>query len=112
MGNLLQNKQHQPSVIKFGTDNTKHSSFSSFKIQSSPSTVFIGDLPKDTSLVELYEYLRKVVGGDFELVLKRYYITFDLTFSRPAGKYFYYAFCRFSDVYLGTYATLLNISLI
>ena len=42
------------------------------KILSSPSTVFIGDLPKDTSLVELYEYLKNAVGsGDFELVLKK-----------------------------------------
>jgi hypothetical protein len=41
------------------------------KIQSSPSTVFLGDLPRDTCLVELYEYLKRVVGGDFELVLKR-----------------------------------------
>lgn len=41
------------------------------KILGSPTTVFIGDLPKDVSQVELYEYLREKVGGDFELVLKR-----------------------------------------
>ncbi len=41
------------------------------KILGSPSTVFIGDLPKDVSQVELYEYLREKVGGDFEIVLKR-----------------------------------------
>jgi RNA recognition motif-containing protein len=41
------------------------------KILGSPSTVFIGDLPKDISQVELYDYLRENVGGDFEIVLKR-----------------------------------------
>ena len=34
-------------------------------------TVFIGDLPKDISMVELYEYI-KSVAGECELVLKRY----------------------------------------
>jgi hypothetical protein len=33
-------------------------------------TVFIGDLPKDISMVELYEYVRSV-AGECELVLKR-----------------------------------------
>ena len=33
-------------------------------------TVFIGDLPKDISMVELYEYI-KSVAGECELVLKR-----------------------------------------
>ncbi len=42
------------------------------KIVGSPSTVFIGDLPKDVTQVELYDYLREIVGGDFELVLKRW----------------------------------------
>lgn len=41
------------------------------KIVSSPATVFIGDLPKDVSQVELYDYLQRQVGGEFELVLKR-----------------------------------------
>ena len=41
------------------------------KILGSPSTVFIGDLPKDLTQVELYEFLKQQVGGDFELVLKR-----------------------------------------
>jgi len=41
------------------------------KILASPSTVFIGDLPKDLTPVELYEFLKQQVGGDFELVLKR-----------------------------------------
>lgn len=41
------------------------------KILGSPSTVFIGDLPKDVTQVELYEYLKEHVEGDFELVLKR-----------------------------------------
>ena len=33
-------------------------------------TVFIGDLPKDVSMVELYEYI-KSVAGECDLVLKR-----------------------------------------
>ena len=33
-------------------------------------TVYIGDLPKDISMVELYEYI-KTVAGECELVLKR-----------------------------------------
>ena len=33
-------------------------------------TVFIGDLPKDISMVELYEYI-KSVAGECDLVLKR-----------------------------------------
>ena len=57
--------------IRFGgTSNSTMLPYAS-KIQSSPSTVFLGDLPRDTCLVELYEYLKRVVGGDFELVLKR-----------------------------------------
>ena len=43
----------------------------SYKITGSPSTVFIGDLPKDVSQVELYEYLKSHIGGDFDLILKR-----------------------------------------
>ena len=33
--------------------------------------MFLGDLPRDVTQVELYEYLRRTVGGEFELVLKR-----------------------------------------
>lgn len=44
----------------------------SHRIFSTPATVFIGDLPRDTSQVELYDYLKRTVGGDFDLVLKRY----------------------------------------
>lgn len=55
-------------------------------IAGTPQTVFIGDLPKELSLVELYEFLKNSVG-DCEVVLKR-----------PALKYFYYAFCRFPDI--------------
>lgn len=55
-------------------------------IAGTPQTVFIGDLPKEISLVELYEFLKEQVG-DCEVVLKR-----------PALKYFYYAFCRFPDI--------------
>ncbi len=55
-------------------------------IAGTPQTVFIGDLPKELSLVELYEFLKEQVG-DCEVVLKR-----------PALKYFYYAFCRFPDI--------------
>ena len=33
-------------------------------------TVFIGDLPKEVSMVELYEYI-KSVAGECDLVLKR-----------------------------------------
>ena len=33
-------------------------------------TVYLGDLPKQISLVELYEYIRSV-AGECELVLKR-----------------------------------------
>ena len=49
-------------------------------------TVFIGDLPKDISMVELYEYIKKN-AGECELVLKR-----------PQMKFFYYAFVRFADI--------------
>eukprot|EP00347_Sterkiella_histriomuscorum_P011819 403370981 len=59
------------------------------KIIATPSTVFIGDIPKDVSQVELFEYLRENVGGEFEIVLKR-----------PAFRYFYYAFCKFNDIYV------------
>lgn len=61
-------------------------SHSSTKIANSPQTVFLGDLPKNTSLVDLYEHLKSLVG-DCEIVLKR-----------PTVKYFYYAFCRFNDI--------------
>jgi len=49
--------------------------------------------------VELYETVKSLVGGaDFELVLKK-----------PTGKYFYYAFCRFSDIYTGkTFKLVVN----
>ena len=49
-------------------------------------TVFIGDLPKEISSVELYEYLKEV-AGECDLVLKR-----------PQMKFFYYAFARFADI--------------
>ena len=49
-------------------------------------TVFIGDLPKDISMVELYEYIKEN-AGECDLVLKR-----------PQMKYFYYAFARFKDI--------------
>ena len=41
--------------------------------QAAPNaqTVYIGDLPKDISMVELYEYIR-AVAGECELVVKRY----------------------------------------
>lgn len=39
-------------------------------VAGSPQTVFIGDLPKELSLVELYEFLKQEVG-DCEVVLKR-----------------------------------------
>ena len=53
--------------------------------------MFIGDLPKGLGLVELYETIKGLVGGaDFELVMKK-----------PTGKYFYYAFCRFNDIFGG-----------
>ena len=42
-------------------------------IAGTPQTVFIGDLPKELSLVELYEFLKEQVG-DCEVVLKRYLI--------------------------------------
>ena len=45
--------------------------------------MFLGDLPRDTCLVELYEYLKRVVGGDFELVLKRSVIVTSLTLIGP-----------------------------
>jgi len=69
-------------------------------IAGTPQTVFIGDLPKELSLVELYEYLKEQVGGDCEVVLKRYLIKSFTVFliDRPALKYFYYAFCRFPDI--------------
>ena len=41
-------------------------------------TVFIGDLPKDISMVELYEYI-KSVAGECELVL----IVNDFNFWKP-----------------------------
>lgn len=41
------------------------------KVSASPSTVFIGDLPKDVTQIEIFEYLKNNVGGEFELVLKR-----------------------------------------
>jgi hypothetical protein len=78
LGNLLQppmssgrapHPQSSGGSIRFGNANSMAPYAS--KIQSSPSTVFLGDLPRDTCLVELYEYLKRVVGGDFELVLKR-----------------------------------------
>ena len=40
------------------------------QVPASQQTVYIGDLPKDVSMVELYEYIRKV-AGECELVLKR-----------------------------------------
>lgn len=39
-------------------------------IAGTPQTVFIGDLPKEISLVELYQFLKDSVG-DCEVVLKR-----------------------------------------
>ena len=39
-------------------------------IAGTPQTVFIGDLPTEISLVELYEFLKEQVG-DCEVVLKR-----------------------------------------
>jgi hypothetical protein len=39
-------------------------------VPGTPQTVFIGDLPKELSLVELYEFLKQEVG-DCEVVLKR-----------------------------------------
>lgn len=39
-------------------------------VAGSPQTVFIGDLPKELSLVELYDFLKERVG-DCEVVLKR-----------------------------------------
>lgn len=39
-------------------------------VAGTPQTVFIGDLPKELSLVELYEFLKESVG-DCEVVLKR-----------------------------------------
>ncbi|CDW91187.1 cytochrome b5-like heme steroid binding domain containing protein [Stylonychia lemnae] len=59
------------------------------KIIATPSTVFIGDIPKGVSYVEIFEYLKEHVGGDFEIVLKR-----------PAYRYFYFAFCKFNDIYV------------
>jgi len=41
------------------------------KIIATPSTVFIGDIPKGVSQVEIFEYLKEHVGGDFEIILKR-----------------------------------------
>jgi hypothetical protein len=40
------------------------------QVPASQQTVYIGDLPKDVSMVELYEYIRKV-AGECELVVKR-----------------------------------------
>lgn len=40
------------------------------QVAPNAQTVYIGDLPKDISMVELYEYIRKV-AGDCELVVKR-----------------------------------------
>lgn len=40
------------------------------QVPASQQTVYIGDLPKDLSMVELYEYIRKV-AGECELVVKR-----------------------------------------
>jgi hypothetical protein len=39
-------------------------------VTGTPQTVFLADLPKELSLVELYEFLKKEVG-DCEVVLKR-----------------------------------------
>jgi hypothetical protein len=84
------------SVIRFGNLPSQSTSQSvniahGSRIQNSPSTVFIGDLPKGLGLVELYETVKGLVGGaDFELVMKK-----------PTGKYFYYAFCRFNDIFAG-----------
>lgn len=72
----------------------------SHRIFSTPATVFLGDLPRGTTQVELYDYLKRTVGGDFDLVLKRYLHRLTLAF-RPPGRHFYYAFIRFADLYLG-----------
>ena len=48
-------------------------------VAGSPQTVFIGDLPKELSLVELYDFLKEKVG-DCEVVLKRQSIPLFLNF--------------------------------
>lgn len=41
------------------------------KIVASPSTIFIGDLPKDVNQIELYEYLKEKTGSEVEIIIKR-----------------------------------------
>lgn len=44
------------------------------KLVCNPATVFIGDLPKDVTQVELYECIKRELqcgANDFDLVLKR-----------------------------------------
>jgi len=55
---------------------------------TSENTVFIGDLPLETSSIELYKSVKDIlnVEKDFDIVLKR-----------PQLKYFNFAFCRFTD---------------
>jgi RNA recognition motif-containing protein len=59
-----------------GINNTSETQGASLlsKVANSPSTVFIGDLPKDVTQVELYEYIRRALGNidiEFDLILKR-----------------------------------------
>lgn len=62
---LVQQSKLQESLSQQGTVSQK-----SKIVAGSPQTVFIGDLPKELSLVELYDYLKEKVG-DCEVVLKR-----------------------------------------
>lgn len=62
-----------------------------FMITGSPQTIFIGDIPRNITLVEFYEQVKKIsnstAGDELQIVLKR-----------PAMRFFAYAFCRFPDI--------------
>lgn len=69
---MLTNAINSISLEKFmNSCNSKMINYP-MKIQSSPNTIFIGDLPKEISMIDLYEYLRNQVGGgEVEIVIKR-----------------------------------------
>lgn len=45
--------------------------FQHHRIVASPATVFLGDLPKDINQIDIFEYLKEKVGGEFDLILKK-----------------------------------------
>ena len=62
--------QRNGGTFQIGGAASQSSAGQSSQQSQAMQTVFIGDLPKDISMVELYEYI-KSVAGECDLVLKR-----------------------------------------